>query len=98
MLQNPGYGVISFDSIFYSLLMIFNIVSLEGWTYIMYCIFNSVSLFTFPFFVFIVFVGAFFLVNLTLAVIKAKFSDSENKNKEDDDEKMIFDQPDEEEL
>jgi hypothetical protein len=52
-------------------------VTLEGWTPIMYLIFDAFSIYTVPYFIILVFIGAFFLINLTLAVIKAKFTDSE---------------------
>jgi F0F1-type ATP synthase membrane subunit b/b' len=56
---------------------------MEGWTDIMYKIFDAFSIFTVVYFIFLVFVGAFFLLNLTLAVIKAKFAEI------DDDEVKI---------
>ena len=43
----------------------------------MYSIFDAFSVFTVIYFIILVFIGAFFLINLTLAVIKAKFTDSE---------------------
>jgi hypothetical protein len=49
-------------------------VTLEGWTEIMYDIFDAFSIFTAFYFIMLVFIGAFFLLNLTLAVIKAKFT------------------------
>lgn len=39
---------------------------------------------SFLFFIPLVFIGAFFLLNLTLAVIKAKFSEEHNRKKEQD--------------
>lgn len=45
----------------------------------MYSIFDAFSIFTVIYFIILVFIGAFFLINLTLAVIKAKFTDSDVK-------------------
>lgn len=66
----------------YSLLVVFVCVTLEGWSVIMYDVqktFNIMSLF---FFIPLVFIGAFFLLNLTLVVIKSKFTEEHENNKE----------------
>ena len=47
----------------------------SGWTQIMFFIADSYSVFTIPFFILFVFIGSFFLINLTLAVVKLKFSE-----------------------
>jgi hypothetical protein len=73
--HNPNYGITNFDNIFFSLLVIFNWVTLEGWSGIMVMVQRSFSSLAFIFFVPLVFVGAFFLLNLTLAVIKSKFTE-----------------------
>jgi hypothetical protein len=65
----------NFDTIFYALIAIFTSVTLEGWTSIMAATAKSYTNISFIFFIPLVFIGAFFLLNLTLAVIKAKFSD-----------------------
>lgn len=49
---------------------------MEGWTEIMYWLFDAFSEFVVFYFVLLVFIGSFFLLNLTLAVIKAKFTDT----------------------
>lgn len=92
-LANPNFGVTNFDTIFYSFLMVFQCVTLEGWTEIMYWIFDSFSVYTFLYFVVLVVVGAFFLLNLTLAVIKAKFTAQEQETEPDKpkDQKQIND-------
>ena len=72
MNTNPNFGVTNFDTILYSLLLIFQSVTLEGWSEFMKQIMKSNSvIFGVVFFVPIVFVGSFFLLNLTLAVIKS---------------------------
>lgn len=72
----------NFDNIFYSLLVVFQSVTLEGWSVIMVQVqkvFNILSLF---FFIPLVFIGAFFLLNLTLVVIKSKFTEEHEANKQ----------------
>lgn len=92
MIENPNFDLINFDTIFYSFLMIFQCITLEGWTNIMYLVVKSFSIFTTLFFIILVWIGAYFLVNLTLAVISTKFKEAQekkNENKEligDDDE------------
>eukprot|EP00347_Sterkiella_histriomuscorum_P004762 403359206 len=75
-LLNPNMGVSNFDNIFYSLLTIFQGVTLEGWSYIMLYVMKSTHYLVFLIFIPIVFVGAFFLLNLTLAVINYKFTEA----------------------
>ena len=80
--ENPNFGVTNFDNILYSLLVVFQSVTLEGWSVIMVDVqkvFNILSLF---FFIPLVFIGAFFLLNLTLVVIKSKFTEETEANKE----------------
>lgn len=71
---NPNYDQSNFDTIFYSLIAIFTSVTLEGWTSLMFAIDESFTNLAFIFFIPLVFIGAFFLMNLTLAVIKSKFT------------------------
>ena len=57
---------------------------MEGWTQVELALFDVFSCFSVLFFVPIVVVGAWFLLNLTLAVLKAKFTEkdlfSDNNN------------------
>jgi len=77
--ENPSNGATNFDNVMFSLLQVFQIVSMEGWTAIMVALMQSVGTWIFIYFYPIIFIGAFFLLNLTLAVIKAKFTE-EMKN------------------
>ena len=74
MIENPNWGVTNFDNISYSFLMVFQCVTLEGWTEVMYWLFDAFSIYIVIYFVLLIFIGSFFLLNLTLAVIKAKFT------------------------
>lgn len=95
MIANPNYGATNFDNIMYSYLQVFICVTVEGWKYydvisvlgwteIMYFMVKAFSVITIPFFILIVFIGNFFLVNFTLAVIKLKFTQSEVQKVEED--------------
>lgn len=79
-MENPNSGATNFDNIFYGFLQVFIIVTLEGWTGIMVAVEATVEEWTIIYFVPIVFIGSFFLINLTLAVIKSKFTEEHNKN------------------
>lgn len=74
MIANPNFSVTNFDTIFYSFLMAFQSVTLEGWSDIMLAVQNTFSPLAAIYFVFLIFIGSFFLLNLTLAVIKAEFT------------------------
>ena len=66
---NPNFDVTNFDNIFWALLNVFQCITLEGWSEIMVMYQKAYSPLTIFFFVPMVFIGAFFLLNLTLAVI-----------------------------
>ena len=66
---NPNYDVTNFDNIFWALLSVFQCISLEGWSVVMVMYMKAYTPWTFFFFMPMVFIGAFFLLNLTLAVI-----------------------------
>lgn len=80
--ENPSNGATNFDNVMFSLLQVFQIVTMEGWTSIMVALMQSVGTWIFIYFYPIIFIGAFFLLNLTLAVIKAKFTEEMNNKKE----------------
>ena len=80
--ENPNYDQTNFDTIFYSLITIFTSVTLEGWTSNMTYVTKTYTNISFMFFIPLVFIGAFFLLNLTLAVIKSKFTKEHEKNAE----------------
>lgn len=57
-------------------------MTLEGWSEVMYGITKTYNYFTCLLFLLIVFIGAFFLMNLTLAIIKIKFSSAQEEIEE----------------
>lgn len=86
MLSNPNHGVSNFDNILYSFLQVFLVTTLEGWTEVMTFVQKTFSDFAVIYFVVLIFIGAFFLLNMILAVIKAKFSDAQNTQDSEDQE------------
>jgi len=79
MNENPNYGVTNLDNIFYAILMVFQCTTLEGWSDIQVMYQKTYLYGIWIYFVVMVFIGAFFLMNLTLAVINASFTNSQKE-------------------
>lgn len=86
MFSNPNWGVTNFDNIGSSLLMVFQVTTLEGWFPIMESLVSAFSGFIdsiiLVYFIMLIFIGNFFILNLTLAVIIVKFNESHESKKE----------------
>jgi len=66
---SPDFNMTSFDNILKSVLNIFIIITLEGWSEIMYKIRNATGTVLYDiFFILVVIFGAFFVLNLMIAV------------------------------
>lgn len=76
MVKNPNFDITNFDTLQNSFLMVFQIVTLEGWSDIMYAIDKTFSPFAAVYFIVLIVICAFFLLNLTLAVLKVKFTEN----------------------
>jgi len=74
---NPNFDVTNFDNIFWALLNVFQCITMEGWSEIMVMYQIAYTPWVFFFFVPMVFIGAFFLLNLTLAVINSSYSEAQ---------------------
>jgi hypothetical protein len=74
---NPNFEVTNFDNIFWALLVVFQCITLEGWSDVMVQYQQVYTRFVFLFFFLLVFIGAFFLLNLTLAVINSAFTENQ---------------------
>lgn len=66
---NPSDNIMNFDTIFWSLLQVYQVVTMEGWTLIESSIQRTFSFWMFIYFLVVVFIGSFFLLNMMLAVI-----------------------------
>ncbi|CAI2378686.1 unnamed protein product [Moneuplotes crassus] len=84
-IKNLNWGFTNFDNIAYAFLTIFQVTTMEGWTNIMYIYQNSSSRYIAPlYFIFLLFVGSFFILNLTIAIMLDKYEEisSAQGNKE----------------
>jgi len=79
LLQNPNLGIMNFDTIFYSFLNVFQIVTVDNWSSTMYSVQTVFTNYISVYFLSLVIIGGLFLVNLTLAIIKVKFSGLSNQ-------------------
>ena len=84
------YGYTNFDHIGYALLTIFICTTLEGWNEIMN-FFQEIYTTSFVriYFLIVVWICAFFILNLTIALMLMKY-DQVNKGNEEEDEHDIF--------
>jgi len=73
----------------YSLLIVFQSVTLEGWSEIQRKMQLCYAYVIFLYFLPLVFIGAFFLLNLTLAVINSKFTEAHNLQQKEEHELMM---------
>jgi hypothetical protein len=92
-LDNPNYGITSFDSLPWAMVSLFQAISLEGWVDMMYQLMDGCSMFVFVFFIALVLFGAIIVMNLFLAVLCDNFemadnSDGEKEEPEEDIEKV----------
>ena len=74
--NNPNFDVTNFDNIFWAMLLVFQCITLEGWSEIMVMYQKVYYYVVFLYFLPLAFIGAFFLLNLTLAVISSKYSET----------------------
>ena len=86
--QNPDFGITSFDNIFSAFLQVYIVTTLEGWTKIMGYVQRTFGYVLCIYFILIVFIGAFFLINLTLAVITIKFNESQQNSKKEEEMRL----------
>ena len=94
---NPNNGANNFDNIFNSLITVFIMVTLEGWS----DIFNYVSktfkdriyinsIVIFVYFHAFIYIGAFYLINLFLAVTNSEFEHIEKSRKELNEKRSFY--------
>lgn len=80
---NPNNGYTNFDNFGSSFFQIFQVVTLENWGYIMEGLMKTISPFSVIYFVIVVILGAFLLMNLTLAIIKVKYTEANESLKKE---------------
>jgi voltage-dependent calcium channel L type alpha-1D len=72
-IENPNAGVTAFDNILLAWITIFQMITLEGWTDIMYMVNDVDYKIQVLYFIALVSCGAFFVINLLVAVIFIKY-------------------------
>jgi Ion transport protein len=96
MMKNPDWGITNFDTFGWSFLIVYQICTLEGWSDIMRAIMRTFQSIMAIYFIVIVLIGAFFLLNLLIAIIKVKFTEQQNNkdlpinNDEDREEAGVY--------
>ena len=64
------YGITVFDNLGFGLLTVFQFITLEGWSKVMYNLMDSnIAWMAILFSIFLIMIGAFFLLNIILAVL-----------------------------
>jgi hypothetical protein len=80
--KDLNYGLTNFDNIFNAFLTIFQCITLEGWTVIMYMMQDAYTKYiTSIYFVLAVVVCAFFLINLTIAIMLKNYDELDKNEK-----------------
>lgn len=75
LIKSAYEDVMSYDNIFFSLLQTLFIVTMDNWSNIMYDVLRTLNNYFWIYFILLIIVGNYILMNLTLAVIKVKFSE-----------------------
>ena len=87
---NPDNNLSNFDTIGNAFVIVFQVITLEGWSSIMYEIMEAFTPISLIYFILLVFIGAYFLLNILLAVIKATFS--QNSHSKEVKEELSYDE------
>ena len=77
--ENPNSGMVNFDDIITTTLNMFIFVTLEGWSDTMFLLSDASGELVIFYYVLMIMIGAFILINLTLAVILSSFRQSKDR-------------------
>ena len=81
-IKELNYGLTNFDNIFNAFLTIFQCITLEGWTEIMYMMQDAYQKYiTAIYFLLAVVIWAFFLINLTIAIMLKNYDELDKNEK-----------------
>lgn len=75
-LDNPNFGKSNFDNVFMAMVTVFQCVTLEGWTPIMVGLEKSVGMWIVALYIPIVYMGAFFFMNMTAVAMNSSVKTS----------------------
>mmetsp|Transcript_8574 Transcript_8574/g.25632 ORF Transcript_8574/g.25632 Transcript_8574/m.25632 type:complete len:1547 (-) Transcript_8574:159-4799(-) len=87
---NPDYGYTSFDNIGWASITVFQIITLDFWENVYNNVIFATGAASVVFFVLGIFIGAFFIFNLVLAVVAVKYDMQEEEQGSDDGPKQMF--------
>ncbi|XP_066100522.1 sodium channel protein type 11 subunit alpha [Saccopteryx bilineata] len=76
---NPDYGYTNFDNFSWSFLAMFRLMTQDSWEKLYRQTLRTSGLFSVFFFVVVIFLGSFYLINLTLAVVTMAYEE-QNRN------------------
>ncbi|EGR31607.1 hypothetical protein IMG5_106200 [Ichthyophthirius multifiliis] len=79
LISNPCNDIVNFDTFGWSFLTVFQIVTMEGWSDILNGVQKTFSAWAIIYFLLVIFIGSFFLTNLTLAIITVKYNQESKK-------------------
>ncbi|XP_067610130.1 sodium channel protein type 11 subunit alpha isoform X3 [Pseudorca crassidens] len=77
--KNPDYNYTNFDSFGWSFLAVFRLMTQDSWEKLYQQTLRTSGLYSVFFFVVVIFLGSFYLINLTLAVVTMAYEE-QNKN------------------
>uniref|UniRef100_A0A0G4I592 Ion transport domain-containing protein n=1 Tax=Chromera velia CCMP2878 TaxID=1169474 RepID=A0A0G4I592_9ALVE len=77
--ENPNDGVTNFDNLGWAVLLVFQVITLEGWASIMNLTRATKGIVNDLFYIGLVVFGAFFMINLVVAVLVSNFDQSSDE-------------------
>ena len=80
--SSPNHGIINFDTIGNTFLLIFTVVTLENWAQSMYYAIDAMGPVAVVYFIPMVVVCSFFLLNILIAVIMSRFDEINEERRE----------------
>ncbi|XP_067130873.1 sodium channel protein 1 brain-like [Centruroides vittatus] len=88
--DNPNHGYTNFDSYGWAVLNTLQLITLDFWEDIYNKIIDATGLASIIFFILIIFLGSFYLVNLTLAVVAIAYEEEAKKTLQQRDKLKTF--------
>lgn len=92
IIENPCYNIVNFDTFFWSLLTLLQVITLENWSQNMY---YTVRVFGYPmvlFFISLIFIGSYILMNMLVSIIMRAYQqvDKDVSTKDSETEKNLI--------
>lgn len=84
-ISSPNFSIQNFDTFLWSMLTVFQTLTMEGWSDIMIFLQKCYSPFTAVYSLLIVFLCEYVLLNMTMAILKYKYSQVKGNTIEEDE-------------